>query len=110
MFTLPQLTGILELILFPNYFQLLSVPFVFLGSSDSSSPASKEAKASLARHANEVRKQLLDEIRTGYLSGRPLALLTNTETAASSNEFKGMVTAAFELLLKERSHVHTSLF
>lgn len=68
-----------------------------IGSTD---PAAKEAKASLARKANAVRKQVLEELRAGQLSGKPLASATG-ENSANSEEFRRIITDTFTTLLKE---------
>lgn len=59
-----------------------------------------EAKASLARKANAVRKQLLEELRAGHLCGRPLAMAVG-EHSANSEEFRRIISDAFTTLLKE---------
>ena len=59
----------------------------------------KETKASLARKANAVRKQLLEEIRTGHLCGKPLA--TTSEQSANSEQFRRTISDAFTALLNE---------
>ena len=73
----------------------------FVGNGGISNPGTKEAKAGLARQANKIRKQLLDEIRAGYLCGKPLNALITTETAANSDEFRKLVADVFLELLKE---------
>ena len=60
----------------------------------------KDAKASLARKANTVRKQLLEELRTGHLCGKPLAMAAG-EHSANSEEFKRIISDAFTTMLKE---------
>ena len=60
----------------------------------------KEAKASLARKANAVRKQLLEELRAGQLSGKPLTVATG-ENSANSEEFRRIINDAFTTLLQE---------
>lgn len=73
-----------------------------VGTGGVSNPAgAKEAKASLARRANKIRKQILDEIRAGYLCGKPLDVLMTTETAANSDEFRRLVADVFSKLLKD---------
>ena len=73
----------------------------FVGTGGVSNQSAKEAKASLARQANKLRKQLLDEIRAGYLCGKPLNVLIATETAANSDEFRKLVADAFSEMLNE---------
>ena len=81
------------------YFRVYSSPFYpcIIGSTD---PAAKEAKASLARKANTIRKQVLEELRAGQLSGKPLASAAG-ENSANSEEFRKIITETFEILLKE---------
>ena len=73
----------------------------FIGTGCVSNSGAKEMKASFARQANKIRKQLLDEIRAGYLCGKPLKVLITTETAANSDEFRKLVADVFSKLLKE---------
>lgn len=66
-------------------------------------PAStaKQAKGDLARRANELRKQLLEEIRAGYLRGKPLSIIMADKTA-TSEEFTRIVTEAYFTTLLEK--------
>ena len=78
----------------------LIIKFYCIAFLDSTDPADKEAKSSLARKANAVRKQLLEELRTGQLSGKPLAMVVG-EISANSEEFRATISDAFAILLKE---------
>ena len=73
----------------------------FVGTGGVSNQGAKEAKASLARQANKIRKQLLDEIRVGCLCGKPLNVLITTETAANSDKFRKLVADVFSELLNK---------
>ena len=59
-----------------------------------------EAKASLARKANAIRKQILEELRAGQLSGKPLAMAAG-EISANSEEFRRIISDTFKTLLKQ---------
>ena len=81
------------------YLRVYSSPFYpcIIGSTD---PTAKETKASLARKANAIRKQVLEELRTGQLSGKPLASAAG-ENSANSEKFRRIITEIFTILLKE---------
>ena len=62
----------------------------------------KEDKSHLARRANRARKLILEEVRRGHLSGKPLqSALTTLDTLATSGEFKRAVSDVFLTLMRD---------
>lgn len=71
-----------------------------LGPDHITETTAREAKASLAKQANKVRKQLLEEVRMGHLCGKPLAMLVTAEPPENNDEFRRTVVDAFTELLE----------
>lgn len=79
----------------------LPLPLVLV--DDASNTDTKEVKSRLARQANRVRKQILDEVRTGQLCGKPLQQYfpLNNDTVTTSDEFRKTVSDAFLMMVKD---------